>query len=149
MFTNEYSHSVDSKGRIVLPSKFREELGDEFFITYGNLLDPTEPMLCVYSDEGWKNLAAKLSKIPSSKKLPYKIATIMFSGTTCTPDKNGRVLIPDSLRKYAKLDKDVVSIGRGDHIQIWDSELWYSFKNQLFTADEIDELREELASYDI
>lgn len=140
MFTGEYSHTVDAKGRIVLPAKFREELGEVFYITKGNVADKKMRYVRVFTKAAWDEYYEKLLKIPESNKVASKFAKAVFSGTTeCSPDKNGRISIPENLRLYAGIDKEVVSIGGGDKIEIWDKNRWTDY-----LADDFDE--EELST---
>lgn len=145
MFTSEYSHSIDAKGRIVLPAKFREELGESFYITKGNITSKDNRMVCVYPVESWNEYAEKLAAIPGSDKLASKFARSILSGAIlCEPDKNGRILIPENLRKFAELDKEVVSIGQFSHVEIWDKAKW-----DIYNDDDFDEaeLNESLSQY--
>lgn len=138
MFTSEYSHSIDAKGRIVLPAKFREELGEKFYIAKGNLLDAADRMLCVYPEEKWLEYAQKLAAVPASDKIARKYASSLLAGATlCEPDKNGRTPIPDKLRQYASLDKDVISVGQYDHIEIWDKSRWEAYNDDVFNEEEL------------
>lgn len=145
MFISEYSHSIDAKGRIVLPAKFREELGESFYITKGNVTSKENRMVCVYPKDKWLEYAEKLVAIPESDKLASKYARSIMSGAIlCEPDKNGRILIPENLRKFAELDKEVVSIGQFNHVEIWDKAKW-----DIYNDDDFDEteLRESLSKY--
>lgn len=147
MFTGEYNHTVDAKGRIVLPARFREELGDLFYITKGNVADKQMRYVRVFTKQAWEEYSKKLMRIPESNKVASKFARAVLSGTgECSPDKNGRILIPENLRAFAGIDKDVVSIGGGDKIEIWDRTRWIDYG-----ADDIDEaeLSEALAEYDL
>ncbi len=138
MFTSEYTHSIDAKGRIVLPAKFREELGSSFYITKGNITDKNYRILCVYPEESWVELAKKLAAIPGSDRLATKYARSILSGAIqCEPDKNGRILIPENLRIYAELDKEVTSIGQYSHIEIWDKVKWSTYNDDEFNEDEL------------
>lgn len=147
MFTGEYSHSIDAKGRIVLPAKFREELGDSFFITKGNVTGKENRNVCVYTKAAWLEYVDKLNKIPTSDKLASKFVRSIISGASeCEPDKNGRVLIPQNLREFADLDKDVVSIGLIGKIEIWDKAKWTAYNDDNFDEDE---LNDALSNYGI
>ncbi len=135
MFTSEYSHSIDAKGRIVLPAKFREELGESFYITKGNVTSKENRMVCVYPVDKWTEYAEKLAAIPASDRVAGKYARSILSGAIlCEPDKNGRILIPENLRRFAELDKEVVSIGQFSHVEIWDKAKW-----DIYNDDEFDE----------
>ncbi len=145
MFTGEYSHSVDAKGRIVLPAKFREELGESFYITKGNVTGKENRMVRVYPVDSWTEYAQKLAAIPESDRIASKYARSILSGAVlCEPDKNGRIPIPENLRKFASIEKEVVSIGQFNKIEIWDKTKWDTYNDDDF--DEA-ELNESLAKY--
>lgn len=138
MFTSEYAHSIDAKGRIVLPAKFREELGESFYITKGNITNKENRMVCVYPIDTWTEYAKKLAAIPESDRIASKFAKSILSGAIlCEPDKNGRILIPENLRKFAGLDKEVVSTGQYSRIEIWDKAKWDSYNDDDFDEDEL------------
>jgi MraZ protein len=140
MFTGEYNHSIDAKGRIVLPAKFREELGERFYITKGNITSKDNRNVCVYTEEAWHDYVEKLNSIPASDKLAIKFVRSITSGASiCEPDKNGRVPIPQTLRDFACLDKDVVSIGLINRIEIWDKSKWDAYNDDNFDEAELDE----------
>lgn len=123
----EYLHTVDNKGRIILPAKFREELGDEFIVTKG-----LDNCLFVYGKQEWAILEEKLKRLPLAKPEARAFVRFFFAGAAelgC--DKQGRVLLPNNLREYASLDKDVVVIGVSNRIEIWDSEAWEKYNDQV------------------
>ena len=123
MFMGEYHHTIDEKGRIIIPSKFREELGEKFIITRG-----IENCLFVYSLESWKNITNKLETLPFTKKDARQFVRFFLSGaTTAEFDKQGRVNITSPLITYANLQKDCVIIGTGDRLEIWSQEDWNAF----------------------
>ncbi len=123
MFMGEYHHTIDEKGRIIIPSKFREELGEKFIITRG-----IENCLFVYSLESWKNITNKLESLPFTKKDARQFVRFFLSGaTTAEFDKQGRVNITSPLITYANLQKDCVVIGTGDRLEIWSQEDWNAF----------------------
>ncbi|MCD8219243.1 MAG: division/cell wall cluster transcriptional repressor MraZ [Ruminococcus sp.] len=114
-----YYHNIDAKGRLNFPTKLREGLGVTFYVTKG--LD--QPCLTVYSEEEWERLSAKVASIPEAKG--GQIKRWLFSGAgVLTPDKQGRVLIPQDLRTFAWLEKDVVVIGADNKAEIWDKSRW-------------------------
>ena len=120
MFSGEYQHSVDAKGRVIIPSKFREQLGDTFCITRG--LDGN---LLVYSNSDWEKVYQKLSTLPLINKESRAFSRYLTSGCTeVEVDKQGRILIPQNLRTHAGILKDVTIIGNGDKVEIWDTNLW-------------------------
>lgn len=130
MFMGEFHHNIDDKSRIVLPSKFREELGDTFVITRG-----LEGCLFVYSMVEWTNIVQKLKQLPFTKKDARAFLRFFLSGACeCQTDKQGRIAIPSSLVSYANLTKECVVIGVNDRLEIWSNE---SFNN-LFKENEKD-----------
>lgn len=123
MFIGEYQHSLDSKGRIIIPSKFREELGDEFVITKG-----LDNCLFVYPKNEWRILEDKLKSLPLTNKDARAFIRFFFSGASeSILDKQGRVLIPLNLREHSKIDKDAVVIGVSTRLEIWSKEQWESY----------------------
>ncbi len=120
MFIGEYQHTVDSKGRLIMPSKFRDDLGLEFIMTKG-----LDNCLFVYPKEEWSVLEEKLRKLPLTNRDARAFVRFFFSGATeCILDKQGRVLIPNNLREHARLGKDAVIIGVASRIEIWSKEEW-------------------------
>lgn len=120
MFIGEYQHSLDTKGRVIIPSKFREELGEEFVITKG-----LDGCLFVYSKSEWKKLEEKLQQLPISNKEARAFVRFFFAGATeCVLDKQGRALLPQNLREHAHLKREAVVIGVMSRIEIWDREYW-------------------------
>lgn len=138
MFMGEYNHTVDAKGRLIIPAKFREALGDEFVVTKG-----LDGCLFVYSNEEWKNIEEKFRNTPLTTKDARKFSRFFFAGAaTCELDKQGRILIPAVLREFAGLQKDVVLAGVFNKIEIWDKERWMD--NQ-YDDDEMDDIAEHMA----
>ncbi|MCL2089327.1 MAG: division/cell wall cluster transcriptional repressor MraZ [Oscillospiraceae bacterium] len=120
MLTGEFFHSVDEKGRINFPAKLREALGDSFFITRG--LD--NYCLYVYSHEEWEILRQNVNAVTHLQER-IDLQRHLFSGAdNAKPDKQGRILIPQNLREYANLDRDVVVTGASTRAEIWDAGLW-------------------------
>lgn len=123
MFMGEYHHTIDEKGRIIIPSKFREGLGEKFIITRG-----IENCLFVYSLSSWEKITNKLESLPFTKKDARQFVRFFLSGaTTAEFDKQGRVNITSPLISYANLQKDCVVIGTGDRLEIWSQEDWNAF----------------------
>ena len=116
--TGEFLHTVDTKGRLFIPAKFREELGFNFVLTKG-----LENSLAIYPAEEWEKFSEKICSIPTKESLVLR-RFFMAPAQECSPDVQGRILIPQSLREYAQLDKNVKIIGMGNQIQIWDVEKW-------------------------
>lgn len=141
MFRGEFQHSLDSKGRVIIPSKFREELGEEFVVTKG-----LDNCLFIYSLSEWENFENKLKELPLSNKDARAFVRFFMAGASeCTTDKMGRTLLPQNLRDYAKLEKDIIMIGVLSRVEVWDKELWnkYSAEDNL-QADLIAEKMAEL-----
>ena len=125
MFMGEYHHTIDDKGRLIIPSKFREELKEEFIITRG-----IEKCLFVYSSTSWKKITDKLESLPFTRKDARQFIRFFLSGATIAEfDKQGRVNITAPLISYANLSKECVIIGTGDRLEIWDQDEWNIFFN--------------------
>ena len=119
----EFHHNIDEKGRLVIPNKFRSELGNNFIITRG-----LENCLYVYSMEEWNSLVAKLKSLPFTKKDARIFIRSFFSGATeCEFDRQGRINITSPLVSYADIDKECVIIGANDRIEIWSDKGWKNF----------------------
>ena len=133
-----YYHNIDVKGRMNFPTKLRECLGTPFFITKG--ID--QVCLTVYAQEEWDRLAAKVAAMPESKGGIIK--RWIFSGAgEVTPDKQGRILIPQNLRQFAGLEKDVVVIGANNKAEIWEKSRWEAL-NDAMNREELLSVMEEL-----
>lgn len=118
MLIGQYEHSLNDKGRMNFPAKFREDLGERFIITKG-----TDACAAVYSYEEWQRLAEKVKRLPESKAALLK--RFFFAGAVeVEPDSQGRIVLPSHLREYAFLDKDVVVAGVLDKVEIWDKTRW-------------------------
>jgi len=141
LFYGEYQHTVDAKGRVIIPSRFREGLGERFILTKG-----LDDCLFAYSSEEWSNLESKLKTLPLTSKDARAFIRFFFSGAAeCEVDKQGRILIPTNLRDYAGLDKDVYIIGVSTRVEIWDRTKWESYSNnEDLSADKIAEKMEQL-----
>lgn len=125
-----YYHNIDVKGRMNFPTKLRDILGVSFYVTKS--ID--SPCLTVYSQEEWDKLSAKVAAIPASKS--GKIQRWLFSGACeVTPDKQGRVLLPQELRSFAGLEKDIVVIGANDKAEIWDRARWDEMNSSMDMED--------------
>ena len=138
MFIGEYHHSVDDKGRLIIPSKFREELGNNFIITRG-----IENCLFVYSMESWEKIVNKLETLPFTKKDARAFIRFFLSGASEAEfDKQGRINITSPLISYANITKECVVIGTGDRLEIWSEESW----NDFFTSakDSMSDIAENL-----
>lgn len=123
----EYLHTIDNKGRLIFPAKFREELGENFIATKG-----LDNCLFVYSREEWAILENKLKQLPIAKPEARAFVRFFFSGAAeLECDKQGRVLLPQNLRDHAKLDKDVIVIGVSSRIEIWSKEAWDEYNAKI------------------
>jgi len=123
LFLGEYRHSIDKKGRLIVPAGFRPGLGSQFIMTRG-----LDHCLFVYPADEWQTLEEKLRLLPMTRKDARAFVRFLFSGATaCEMDKQGRVLIPANLREYAGLGKDVVVIGVSNRVEIWDAENWNAY----------------------
>ena len=138
MLIGQYQHNIDVKNRVIVPAKFREDLGERFYVTKG-----LDGCLFVLSSEGWKRLQDKIVAMPMSKA--RQLQRFFLSGAAeVEPDKQGRILIPQPLREYASIEKDVTFIGTGDRAEIWSTESWTQFNDNL-TEDSIAEAMDLLS----
>ena len=143
MFMGEYHHSIDEKGRLIIPSKFRTELGESFVITRG-----LENCLFVYSLVEWNKITEKLRKLPFTKQNARNFNRFLLSGATITElDKQGRANIPSTLVDFASLDKDCVIIGVNDRLEIWSKSKWENFFSE--NEDKLSDIAEDLFTGDI
>ena len=143
MFLGKYSHNIDAKGRVIIPAKFREQLGEQFIITNG-----FEGCLFVYHMNEWEELSASLSKLPSNQKSARYLQRTFLSGAAeAEPDKQGKVLITPPHREYAGLSKEVVIIGVSKRVEIWDAQRWaeYTQNEEEMTVEEAAESLEEIS----
>lgn len=125
MLIGEYEHSLDSKGRMILPAKIREDLGDKFIITKG-----LDGCLFGFSENEWKNFEEKLKQLPLTNKNARDFVRFFLSGAVVAEtDKQGRFLIPSNLREYATLDKETVVTGVGTRIEIWEKNKWKKYNS--------------------
>lgn len=138
MFMGEYNHSIDAKGRIIVPAKFRETLGDEFVVTLG-----LDGCLFVYPNEEWLNFVSELKNLPGSKEARQLQRYFMAGAASCEVDKQGRILIPTKLRIQAGLEKEVVFVGVLSKIEIWSKERW----EENNTYDNMDEIAEHMSEF--
>ncbi|EFM12810.1 MraZ protein [Paenibacillus curdlanolyticus YK9] len=143
MFMGEHQHSIDDKGRLIIPSKFRESLGDTFIVTRG-----LDNCLFVYPRNEWSVLEQKLKALPLMKSDARAITRFFFSGATeCELDKQGRVNLPKHLCEYAKLDKECVVLGVSSRVEIWSKETWAGYYEQ--SEEAFNEIAEKLVDFDI
>ena len=134
MLIGEYEHSLDLKGRLIMPSKLRLEIGERFILTKG-----LDGCLFAFSKEEWSNFETKLKTLPLSDKNARNFVRFFLSGATeCEIDKQGRFLIPNNLREAADLEKEVVIIGVGTRLEIWNKNIWMKCDENI-SADAIAE----------
>lgn len=143
MFMGEFEHNIDEKGRMIIPAKFRDELGSTFVLTRG-----LDQCIFGYPLEEWKILENKLKMLPFTKKDARAFTRFFFSGATeCQLDKQGRVNIPPTLRKYAELEKECTIIGVSNRIEIWNKEIWESYYSE--SEESFAEIAESLIDFEM
>ena len=143
MFMGEYHHNVDTKGRLIVPAKFREDLGEIFVITRG-----LDQCLFGYPLNEWKIIEEKLKGLPMTKKDARAFTRFFFSGATeCEIDKQGRINISSPLLNYAKLEKECVILGVSNRIEIWSQDIWNDYFSE--SADSFAEIAENMIGFDI
>jgi len=132
----EYEHSIDAKGRLIMPAKIRDDMGEKFIVTKG-----LDGCLFGFSQNEWSNFEEKLKTLPLTNKNARDFVRFFLSGATeCEIDKQGRFLIASNLREYANMEKDVVIIGVGTRLEIWNKEKWKTYNSdENISADEIAE----------
>lgn len=119
MFRGEYEHTIDAKGRLIMPAKVRDALGEQFIVTKG-----LDGCLFVYPMEQWTAFEEKLQALPLSQPSARSFARFFFSGATeCELDKQGRVMLPANLREYGQLTKEVIITGAGNRLEIWNKDV--------------------------
>lgn len=126
MLLGEYNHSLDAKGRVSVPSKLRLDLGESFIVTKG-----LDNCLFAYSKDEWATFESKLKSLPLTNTNARNFVRFFFSGATeCEIDKQGRINIPQNLRDYAAVTKDVTIVGVGTRVEIWDREKWNKYNSE-------------------
>ncbi|MDI9241335.1 division/cell wall cluster transcriptional repressor MraZ [Fusibacillus kribbianus] len=119
-FMGEYNHTMDAKGRLIVPARFREAGGDKFIVTKG-----LDKCLFVFTEDKWSSVVSSISHMPLTSGNARKFSRFFIgSAGECEVDKQGRILIPASLRAYADLAKDVVLVGVGSRVEIWNKDAW-------------------------
>ena len=136
MFMGEYNDTIDAKGRLIVPAKFREQLGEAFVITNGN-----DGCLNIYTNEDWETFLGKLQLLPNNRDKREIVRKFVAQANMVEIDKQGRILVPPALREHAGLEKDVVLAGVIDKIEVWDKDRW-EYEAE---ADNIDDIAERLA----
>ena len=139
MFIGEYQHNLDSKGRIIVPSKFREELHTTFILTRG-----IDGCLTIYSLKQWEKMFEEVDKLPTTKKAARQYVRMLTStATECTLDNQGRIQIPSFLSKPVNITKACVVLGANDHIEIWDKATWEAYYTD--ASNNFEEVAENLS----
>ena len=136
MFMGTYEHGLDAKGRVIVPAKLREGLGESFVVTLG-----LDGCLFAYPMEEWEGFIDKLKGLPGNKEGRKLQRHFMANAALCEVDKQGRILIPSVLREFAALDKEVVLIGVGGRIEIWGKERW----EEASEYDDMDDIAEHMS----
>lgn len=136
MLIGEYEHSLDVKGRLIMPSKLRDGIGEKFIITKG-----LDGCLFGFSLDEWTNFEEKLKSLPLTNKNARDFVRFFLSGAVeCEIDKQGRFLVASNLREYASMEKEVVIIGVGTRIEFWSKDKWKKYNNSdNISADELAE----------
>ncbi|MBC2372565.1 division/cell wall cluster transcriptional repressor MraZ [Listeria booriae] len=143
MFMGEYQHNIDIKGRLIVPSKFREQLGDQFVITRG-----LDKCLFAYPLDEWKKVEEKIQTLPLTKKDARSFTRFFFSGASeCELDKQGRMNIPSNLTSYAALEKETVIVGVASRIEIWSKSEWDAF--YVDAQESFADIAENMIGFDI
>ena len=136
MFMGEYNHTIDAKGRLIIPARFRELLGEEFILTKG-----LDGCLSIYPMDAWEAFETKLRALPLTNKNARTFTRFFVAGATnCELDKQGRILVSQTLREFAGLEKEVVLTGNLDRIEIWSKEKWSENCNY----DDMDNIAESM-----
>lgn len=143
MLLGEYKHTVDVKGRVAVPAKFRTKLEKGAIITRG-----LDHCLFVFGAEEWQRLAEKITSLPLAQAGSRAFARLMLSGASDAPlDTQGRILIPEHLREYARLKKNAIVTGLYTRLEVWDAEEWKNYKAK--TESAADEIAEKLGELGI
>lgn len=138
MFMGEYHHNLDSKGRLIIPAKFRDQIGDEIIFTRG-----MEGCIFGYPQAEWQKIEAKLAKLPLTQRSARKFTRLFYSGAMETEfDKQGRVNLTATLKKHADLIKECVIVGVSNRIEIWSEDRWQKFADE--ADDNYDDIAEDL-----
>ena len=135
--TGEFQHNLDAKGRLFIPVRLKEELGDVFYVTIS-----MDKCLCAYSGESWQNVIDKVNAMPYVKQRMMR--PLFAKAAKCELDKQGRILLPQNLRDFAGLDKNVTVVGCNNHAEFWDSETWNEINAVETTQENIAAVMTEL-----
>ena len=140
MFMGQYEHSIDTKGRVIIPAKYREELGENFVVTRG-----LDGCLFLYPQAEWQNFVEKLQKLPSNQNTRKMQRQFLSKAMEVVLDKQGRILVPSLLREIAALKKDIVFVGMMNRVEVWDKELLHQQEMQQDDED-LEETMDELVA---
>lgn len=140
MFIGEYQHSLDEKGRVIVPSKYREQLGESFVLTKG-----LDGCLFIYTLPEWCTFEQKLKNLPLTNANARKFVRFFLPGAVeCATDKQGRILIPTSLRVYSEIEKEIVFIGMSNRIEVWSLSKWNAYNDEAVNMELLASQMEEL-----
>lgn len=143
MFMGEYLHALDAKGRMIMPSRFREELGERFIVTRG-----LDHCLFVYPMGEWKTLEEKVKALPTAQADVRAFVRLLFSGAVeAEIDSQGRVMLPQNLREHAEIDRELYVIGISTRVEIWSKERWESYSTK--AEESYEEIAEKIVSLGI
>ncbi len=141
MLIGEFQHNIDAKGRLIMPAKFRPDLGEQFIVTRG-----LDGCLSGYPMTSWEKIQDKLMQLPLAKKDARKFTRFFYSAATEVEiDKQGRINLPKNLIEFAKIDKECRVIGVSDRIEIWSSERWDEFT--LDAEENFEDIAEEMTDF--
>ena len=135
--TGQYAHNIDAKGRLFIPAKLREELGVSFYLAMG-----VDACLAIYPQSTWDKITEKIAALPMSQSKTMRL--LFANAAKCELDSQGRIVIPQKLRKYAGLDKDVVIIGVHDRAEIWSAAAWQAQEDEEMTPEKMSACMEAL-----
>ncbi len=135
--TGKYRHNIDPKGRLIVPAKLRDELGDTFYVTMG-----LDGCLCIYTEEGWNDIVAKVNALPRIQA--RKMRVLFANCAKCEPDRQNRFLLPAELREYAHLTDEVMFIGVGHYAEIWDCSTYLAQEAAQMTPEALGAAMAEL-----
>ncbi len=135
--TGQYPYNIDAKGRLFIPAKLRESLGETYHVTIGQ-----DHCLSVFSDESWNAFMERLKELSYSEV--KKLRPMFANAADCEPDGQGRILIPAKLRQYAALEKEVIVIGSFDRVEIWNAQRWSELETEAFASGDVEQAMEEM-----
>jgi len=142
MFSGEYEHTIDDKGRLTIPAKFRAKLAEGLFVTRG-----LDGCLFVLPPDAWEALSEKVASLPLAQGSARLFSRMIYSGTECKLDKQGRILLPPPLREHADIESEAVVIGVNSRLEIWSKKRWQELITRM--EEESGLIAEQLASLGI